>query len=186
MPLLAQQPDTLPAELLDEAYLSQFTDRHWWVLQTRPRTEKKLMTRLQKEGIDFHCPLIEKQYRSPNGRFRKSFIPVFTSYVFLFGDWDARHFAYRTDYVARDQEVKRTGEFLRDIRQIRDAIRTGVPLTLESRLQKGQRVTVKSGPFQGFEGTVLRRAGKTRLVLSVAYLDQGVSMEIEACQLQPI
>lgn len=187
MPILAQQPDISPSSLLDETYLDLKPDHSWWVLSVRPRTEKKLMTRLGKEQVDFYCPLIEKRYRSPAGRIRSSFLPVFTSYVLLFGDWDQRYFAYTTDYVVSDREVvqpQQLAEFLRDLRQIRGAILAGAKLTPEAHLEPGERVSVKAGPFKGYEGTILRREGKTRLLLRVDFLEQGVSMEIDECQLQ--
>ena len=187
MPILAQQPDISTTSLLDETYLELFPDCSWWVLQLRPRTEKKLMIRLGQQKMDFYCPLIEKRYRSPAGRIRSSWLPVFNGYLLLFGDWDARYFAYTTDYVARDREVAEPhvlAEFLRDIRQIRGAILSGAQLTPEAKIEAGERVIVKNGPFKGYEGTVMRREGKTRLLLTVDFLEQGVSMEIDECQLQ--
>jgi len=186
MPILATQLDTLPPELLEPAYLQTQPDRMWWVLQLRPRTEKKLMTRLTRQRVDFHAPLFEKKYRSPAGRDRTSYLPLFTGYVFLFGDWDDRHFAYTTDYVARDQQVVYPDNFLRDLRQIQGVVRSGIPLRQEPQLIQGQRVTVKSGPFQGYEGTVIRRQGETLLLLSVDFIDQGVSLTIDESQLEPI
>ncbi len=186
MPILAAQIDTLPGDLLDEGYQQGNADSAWWVLQLRPRTEKKLMSRLTRQGVRFHCPLFEKQYRSPAGRSRTSYLPVFNGYVFLFGGWDDRHFAYRTDYVARDQQVTRRDEFLRDLRQIRGALKSGVPLLQEPRLEEGQKVLVRSGPFMGYRGTVIRRQGETRLVLTVDFIEQGISMTIDESQLEPL
>lgn len=186
MPILAAQIDTLPGDLLDQGYQAGHGDAAWWVLQLRPRTEKKLMSRLTRQGVRFHCPLFAKQYRSPAGRARTSFLPVFNGYVFLFGDWDDRHFAYRTDYVARDQQVKHRDEFLRDLRQIRGALTSGVPLLQEPKLEEGQKVLVKSGPFMGYRGTVVRRQGETRLVLSVDFIEQGISMTIDETLLEPL
>ncbi|MEZ6107337.1 MAG: hypothetical protein R3B96_14760 [Pirellulaceae bacterium] len=140
------------------------------------------MIRLGQQKMDFYCPLIEKRYRSPAGRIRSSWLPVFNGYLLLFGDWDARYFAYTTDYVARDREVAEPhvlAEFLRDIRQIRGAILSGAQLTPEAKIEAGERVIVKNGPFKGYEGTVMRREGKTRCLLTVDFLEQGVSMEID-------
>ncbi len=73
-----------------------------------------------------------------------------------------------------------------DLRQIHKAVLKGVPLTPESRLESGQRVRVRSGPFQGFEGQVIRRAGKTRLLLAINFLEQGVSMEMDEAVIAPL
>ena len=62
----------------------------------------------------------------------------------------------------------------------------GVPLTLESRLEAGQCVRVRSGAFMGYEGVVLRREQETRLLVSVKFMEQGVSVKLEDCQLELI
>jgi len=77
-------------------------------------------------------------------------------------------------------------KFIQDLRQVRDLINMGVPLTLESRLEPGQHVRVRSGAFTGYEGTVLRREQETRLLVSVQFMEQGVSVKLEDCQLELI
>ena len=61
-----------------------------------------------------------------------------------------------------------------------------VPLTPEARLEPGNRARVRSGPFKGYEGIVIRREGKTRLLVSVEFLEKGVSMEMDEGVLEPI
>ncbi len=47
--------------------------------------------------------------------------------------------------------------------------------------EAGRRCRITSGPFQGTEGMVIRRGdGTSRIVLEVATLGQGASMEIDA------
>lgn len=186
MPLLGKQPDIYPANLLDEAYLSTVTEGDWWVLATKPRTEKKLLTWLAKNESPHYCPLIEKRYRSPNGRLRTSYIPAFSGYLFLLGNEEQRYQALTSNFVIRNDRVKDPVDFLRDLRQIHTAIVSGVPLTPESRLVKGDRVVVKSGPFRGYEGIVIRREHETRLLLSLNFIEQGVSMVVDEAQLAPI
>jgi transcriptional antiterminator RfaH len=73
-----------------------------------------------------------------------------------------------------------------DLRQIHNVVKAGVPLTPEARLQPGDRVKVKTGPFAGYEGNVIRREGKTRLLLSLRFLEQGVSMEMDEALLESV
>jgi transcriptional antiterminator RfaH len=72
-----------------------------------------------------------------------------------------------------------------DLRQLRQLIAVGAPLTVESRLGPGQQVRVRQGPFAGLEGTVLKRRGKSRLLVSINFLQQGASVEIEDFLLDP-
>jgi transcriptional antiterminator RfaH len=82
--------------------------------------------------------------------------------------------------------VSRSDELLSDLRQIRDLIATDAPLAPETRIEPGQRVRVKTGPFKGFEGTVLRRENQIRLLVSVRYMGQGASVALDDCQLDAI
>ena len=50
----------------------------------------------------------------------------------------------------------------------------------------GDRVRVRRGPLAGVEGTVLTRRGRKRLLVSVDFLQQGASVEIEDFLLEPI
>ena len=188
MPILSQQPDIYPANLLSDEFLSAAASNEyrWWVFATRPRAEKKLLRWLAEFEAPHYCPLLEKRYRSPSGRYRTSYLPAFTGYVFMLGSDDHRYQALTTNYVVRNDVVKVAEDFIKDLRQVHDAIRSGVRLVPEAKISKGQRVSVKNGPFRGYEGTVLRREGQTRLLLSIDFLEQGVSMEIDECQLTVI
>ncbi len=80
----------------------------------------------------------------------------------------------------------RAYDLFTDLRQIRDLIATDAPLAPEARIEAGQRVRVRSGPFKGFEGTVLRRENQIRLLVSVRYMGQGASVALDDCQLDAI
>ena len=72
-----------------------------------------------------------------------------------------------------------------DLRQLHQLIAADAPLTVESRLGPGQQVRVRQGPFAGLEGTVLKRRGQMRLLVSINFLQQGASVEIDDFMLDP-
>ena len=185
MPILDAQPDIFPNNLLSEEFLVRAKDsgHQWWVLATRSRAEKKLLHWLQKFEAPHYCPLIEKRYRSPSGRIRTSYLPAFTGYVFMLGNDEQRYQALTTNYVVRNDVIKIDQDFEGELRQIQTAIQSGVRLVPEAKIEKGQRVLVRTGPFKGYEGVAIRRDAKTRLLISIEFLEQGVSMEIDECQL---
>jgi len=51
-------------------------------------------------------------------------------------------------------------------------------------LKEGQMVRIKSGPLAGVEGILVERAGQHILVLSVDILRQGVSLKIDASEVE--
>ncbi|MDP1560706.1 MAG: transcription termination/antitermination NusG family protein [Pirellulaceae bacterium] len=151
----------------------------WWCLYTHSRQEKVLMRHLFNRKVAFYCPMIEKRFRSPHGRMRTSFLPLFTNYVFLRGTDDDRRLALSTNCVLASKPIRQPDYLVHDLWQISVAVATGVPITAEQKLEQGDPVTVKSGPFKGFEGFIIRRAGTTRFLIYLRYLEQGVSMEID-------
>jgi transcription antitermination factor NusG len=174
-----------PANLFDIAE-QDTSDSTWWALYTMSRREKTLMRHLVSLEASFYCPIIPKRQRSPNGRVRTSHIPLFSNYVFLFGNELQRYQAVSTGCVSQHLPVVDGAELCHDLRQIRALIEAGVPLTPESRLVPGEYVRVRTGPFAGYEGTVIRREGQTRLLVSVNFLQQGASVVLEDCQLESL
>ncbi len=182
LPILPQEPDRYPAELL-ETELALGT---WWLLYTKSRQEKQLMRMLRRQEVPHYAPQIAHRRRSPAGRVRTTYAPLFNNYVFLCGDNEARYQAICTGCVQKATEITDSSALLNDLRQIRDLIEMDVPLSVESRLAPGQMVRVRNGAFAGFEGTVVRRDQETRLLVCVQFMDHGVSVKLDDCQLEPL
>lgn len=183
MPLLPAEKVADPADLFEESPLMAAP---WWVLYTLPRQEKQLCRHLNVLGSRFYCPIVEKRYRSPGGRTRSSFLPLFPNYVFLRGHDEARHSALCTGCVSRALPVIDQAEFTAELRQLHQLIGLGVPLTPEARLQAGMRVRVKTGPFAGVEGTVLKRHSERKLLVMVNFIQRGASMELGDYELEEV
>lgn len=185
MPILEREDDIFPHDLLENPQLLEDPDRHWFCLYTMSRREKDLLRKLIAAQIPCYSPMVPRRYRSPAGRLRTSYTALFPNYVFLLGDESSRLFALATNCVSRAQMITDQG-LEHDLRQIHAALQAGVPLTPEAKLHRGQHVRVSSGPFRGFEGEVLRREGKTRLLLRLNFLEQGASMELDEAVLTPL
>ncbi|MDG1873767.1 MAG: antitermination protein NusG [Mariniblastus sp.] len=186
MPILGQEDDLYPANLFDDAEAQANAERQWWCIYTLSRREKDLMRKLASLKIAHYGPVIPKRYRSPNGRLRTSFVPLFPNYVFMFGDEDDRYQAMTTNCISRCSLIEDREQLVVDLRQIHNVVDAGVALTPEARLEAGNRVRVRTGPFAGYEGSVVRREGKTRLLLSIQFIEQCVSMEMDEGVLEPL
>ncbi len=183
MPLLKQETDLWPSDLLLETLSGEPTDLSWFALYTLARHEKKLMRQLRDLGVPFYGPTIPRRYRAPNGRIRTTIDPLFPNYVFIRGDEMARYRAISTGSVSRWMSVSDGREFIADLRQIYELIATDAPLSPETRIEPGQRVRVRSGVFKGFEGIVVRRENEIRLLIHVRYMGRGASVALDDCQL---
>jgi transcription antitermination factor NusG len=186
MPILPRETDIFPAELLDSAGEDPTSQGEWWAMYTIARREKELMRRLRGMHIGFYGPLVRKRTRSPGGRVRQSYVPLFTSYVFAYATDEQRQQALTTNCISRCLKVPDAEGLLRDLRQIRRLILLDAPLTVEARIEPGQPVRVRSGPMAGLEGTVVKRRNKDWLVVAVEFLQQGASVLLEDFQVEPL
>jgi transcription antitermination factor NusG len=186
MPILAKEQNLHPLDLLDRFLTGELEGHQWWALYTLSRQEKELMRRLRAMDIAFYSPIIAQRHRSPAGRIRVSHVPLFANYVFLCGTDFHRYEALTTNCISRVIPVPDGQQLAADLRQIQRLIELGHPLTPETRLAEGTRVRVRSGAFMGFEGTVLRRENVTRLLVAVNFMQQGASVLLEDCELEPL
>ncbi len=186
MPLLNREPSVYPDSMFSDGGIGSFHQANWWCLSTLARSEKVVSRLLYAQKMPFYCPIILKRFRSPNGRFRESYVPLFPGYIFVAGDEASRLAALKTNKISRGQLVVDRAQLIADLLHIHQAIEAGVPLTPEAKIAAGDRVRVRSGPFAAVEGYVLRREGKTRLLLAVKFITQGVSMEIDEALLERI
>jgi len=184
MPVLAKEKCLFPETLL-ESPNSIAVDNQWMVLYTKPRQEKSLARELLRLTIPFYLPLVKKTLQYGRRRIA-SFAPLFDGYLFMLGSEKQRTSSLATNRVLRIIPVNDGLRLITDLRQIEHLIQADVPLTAESRLQPGRNVRVRSGPLAGVEGVVLRRRGETRLLVSINFLQQGASVEIEDFRLEPL
>ncbi|MBI1870573.1 MAG: UpxY family transcription antiterminator [Chlamydiae bacterium] len=169
---------------LDPMWFTPF----WYALYTRSRHEKFLSQELQKKGIECFLPLrkIKKQWSD-----RRIIIeePLFRSYIFV-------HFPF----INRDKILNTKGavRFVGD----RDEIAVQVPEAEILAIQKfveeeiridpfpylkvGEPVRVKSGPFKGVEGFVVRKDKNCRLVVSFDLIMKSISIEIDEANIEMI
>lgn len=185
MPILPAEPCLYPERLLQEPDVNPPEGERWWVLHTRPRAEKSLARTASQEEIPFFLPLHTRRWRT-NGRLFKSTIPLFPGYLFIRADDGARVKLQSTGWVANVLFVPEQLRLQADLARVHRLITTGLPLTPESRLVPGTRVTITAGPMRGLEGTILRQGTQFRLLLEVQFMRQGVSVEVENWMVTPL
>lgn len=186
MPVLELQTACHPEDLFDvERPAALDADRQWWVVYTRSRQEKSLARELCARDVPFYLPLIPQTVVYPRSRVTMH-LPLFGGYVFFFGSAEERVQCLKTNRVSRMIPVPDGRRLVRDLRQIRQAIASGAPLSVEDRLIPGQLVRVGHGPFAGFDGTIVKRQGATLLFIAVDFIQKGITLEIDSCLVRPL
>jgi len=184
MPILKEEPFLFPPDLLERTEI-ELLERKWHVLYTKPRHEKSVARQLLAQNVPFYLPLVRKKsyYR---GRTVTSHVPVFSSYVFTFASDDEKLIAWETNRIVSVIDISDQERLRCELQALQRLIGFEAPLTIESRIVPGQQVRIKSGSMAGIEGTVIKRRGERRLLVTVNFLQRGVSIAIDDFMVEPI
>jgi transcriptional antiterminator RfaH len=176
MPILKFEPDIYPESLLETVHPT--ADRHWWLAYTLSRREKELVRRLVSAKCMCYAPTYRKGQRSPSGRIRIVQSPLFPSYVFLFGDHEVRRIALATNCVSRIDPIAPSSPVTGDLKRLKTILSGDREVIPEARLEPGECVSIRSGPFRGLTGTLVKREKVNRLVVAVDFIQRGASIEV--------
>jgi len=182
MPILAKEPDIFPESLLDQP--ADAPDDSWFAMYTLARQEKELMRKLRPLNIAHYGPMIQQRKRSPQGRIRTSFVPLFTGYVFIRGDEVARHNAVSTGCISRCLHVTEHEELVDDLRRVRQLLLTGEEVRPEPKPLVGRMAMVKNGAMKGLKGTITKTLSQHRLTVFVNFMQQGASVIVDEADVE--
>ena len=157
----------------------------WQVLFLRPRLEKKTAEVCRKNGIPFYLPLRQRT-RVYQRRKVTTELPVFSGYLFVAIDAPRKLVLQKTNHVLRFLEPARPYRMLRQLVQIRRALRIDPALRPTQLLTAGTRVRIVAGPFMGVEGVVARLASTMRVFLTVELLGQALVVQASREQVEPL
>lgn len=164
---------------------SAIRNQQWFVVHTRPRCEKKMDAWFAQAGMEHYLPVRSKLKVYPGKRVTFEH-PLFPGYAFGAFSLLERQAVYGSGHAAAVLEVADQARFLRELDAIRCALDAGLGVEDCPFLGTGRRARITAGNLRGLEGIVLRRAGRTKLVLSVDLLQRSVAVEIEPSWLEPL
>lgn len=185
MPVLPEEPYVLPDDLLETLSKGSLGGESWWVLHTRPRTEKAVARKLRHSRRPYFLPLHRKQLLT-RGKWRCSYPPLFPGYLFAVGDEHIRSEVMATHQVANVIPVPDQEELSTQLAAVYRMMKSGMPLAPAELLEPGMPVEIVSGPLAGLQGTVIRRGGQTRFIIQVSFIQQGTSVEIDGWMIRPL
>jgi len=131
--------------------------KNWYVVNTRPRWEKKIATFLDNKGFEYYCPLnkVTKQWSD-----RKKVVnePLFKGYIFIkleeaekfkILDIDGiLNFIYwiGKPAIVRDTEIENIKKYLCEFEDVEIG---------EFKMEKGQEVIINQGVLMNYKGIIL-------------------------------
>ncbi len=162
-------------------------ERHWYALRTYPRHEKGVRERLQSRSVECFLPLFEQTRKWKNGQKMRVELPLFPGYLFVEIDPARRAHVLEIpgaiSLVGSQHELWPVSDS--QIQMLRDDLhlRKFEPYTY---LSAGQKVRIKSGPLANLTGILIRKNSSLRVVLTLDQIMQGVAVEVDACEVEPL
>jgi transcription antitermination factor NusG len=157
----------------------------WYAVYTSANHEKKAAAELSRRGIQNFLPLYSAVRRWSDRRVQLE-LPLFPSYLFVRILLNERRRVLEVPGVATIIGFGGSPAVLPDA-QI-DILRTGLtPQTHAepySYLTAGRRVRVRSGPFAGVTGIVVRRKNRVRLVIALELIHRALAVDIDEASLE--
>ncbi|ELR71225.1 Transcriptional activator RfaH [Fulvivirga imtechensis AK7] len=153
---------------------------NWYIAYTLPHCERKAQKKLYNMGVETFLPL-QKVVRQWSDRKKRLEVPLFPSYIFIRTDAHKRFNIIKlpelVQYVSFDGRPVTVSEEL--IYSLIKVTAGEVEVSNEI-INVGGRVRIVEGKFQGVEGIVSQKNGKTRLVICIRALRRSVKMELPA------
>lgn len=158
----------------------------WQVVYLRPRLEKKTAELCRASGIPHYLPL-RAQTRTYQRRKVTFHHPLFPGYLFVALDAPSKLALQKSNHVLRFLEPARPRRMLRQLVQIRRALRIDPALRpARQALAAGMRVRIVSGPLQGVEGIVARLSSTMHVFLTIDLIGQGLIVQASRNQVEPL
>ena len=159
----------------------------WYAIYTRHQHEKSAASLLERKQFEVFLPVYRTVHRWQD-RNQPVVLPLFPCYLFLRGGLDRKLDILRTPGIR--WLVENGGHACEvpegEIAALRKICSVGTLVRPHLFLKQGDRVRIRSGPLAGTQGFFVREKNQCRVVVSVELLRQGVSLEIDSHQVEPL
>jgi transcriptional antiterminator RfaH len=161
---------------------------HWYALYTNPRAEKKTLSLLLQRGFNAYLPIIKimKQWSD-----RKKWVeePLFKSYLFVRVSEKEYLDVLQVQGVVKYISFSGKAAIIRDeqIETIKLLLSSETELNIsEHDFKKGEKVTIKAGPFIGLQGELIDLHNSKRFLVRFDQLGKSIVLNIPSVYLEPV
>ena len=166
--------------------LREYPTVSWYALATRSRQEKLVRDRLAVSGFEQLLPLVRRLSQWSD---RKMWIdaPVFSGFCFARFSLDDRLAVLTLPGVVRIVGCNGP-EAIPDEEMIalQKLAVSGLDYENHQYCEEGMLVEVISGPLAGVRGTLIRKAGRDRVVINVRLIQQSASVQVVRSNIRPV
>ena len=163
---------------------------YWYAVHVKSRHEFKVLERLTGSGVETFLPVVERLSRWKDRKKLVDF-PLFPGYLFVHIQ---KNYSDILTVLKTPGVVRFLGIVPREPEPVPEEQIISLKKIVENKrdidpypyLKEGQVVRIKRGPLAGVEGILVKKAGQHMLVLSVDIIQQGVSLKIDAADVESI
>lgn len=162
--------------------------KSWYLVYTKPRQEEVAQTNLVRQGYGVYLPHA-REARKHRGRRIMLVGPLFPRYLFICLDthtdnWGPIRSTLGVASLVRfGQEPARIPDELIDFLKAREG-EAGLHEWAEQNYRAGDRVRVAEGAFRGYEGILLARNSRERVVVLLDILGRKVRTKVGVSQIE--
>ncbi|MDX1957432.1 MAG: UpxY family transcription antiterminator [Leptospiraceae bacterium] len=159
------------------------TERNWYAVYTKPKSEKKLNQSLQTKKIQTFLPLLS-QKKKWSDRIKIVEEPIFKSYLFVkinfkeeslevLKDKNAMQFVFFNGKPSTisENDISLIEIFLNEYPE-------KIKIEELNKLQKGNEVEIQSGPFKGKKAIVEKVKNAYQVILNIPLLNRVIRLEV--------
>ncbi len=159
------------------------TQARWYVVQSRPRQERRALENLKNQGFECLLPLYSRE-RLRRGRREQVDEPLFPRYLFIHLDqitsnWYSLRSTYGVTNIVRfgDRPASLPDAVVERFFECRPA---------DARLfRPGETVQIRSGPFAGLEGIYDQDDGEQRVIILLDFMSKQQRLSLPVGDLTP-
>jgi len=157
----------------------------WYALYTCARHEKRVAQQMERQRVACFLPLYRSVRRWKDRR-KELELALFPGYVFVHMSLVNKIRVLEVPGVVNFVSFNGKPAALpaQQIEALRNRLAADARIEPHPYLRAGRRVRVRSGPFEGFEGIVLRRKDRCRLVFSIDLIQRSLAIELDEADLE--
>lgn len=163
--------------------------KSWFVMRTKPRNEFKVYDQIIGKEIEIFLPKVEK-IRIWSDRRKKIFVPLFPSYVFIYGNNEERIKAISNTTGAMGYLMYRKRPAViteKEIENIKISLIEPERVKIDTiQITEGDVVEITYGPFIGLTGIIMEIRGSYKLVVNITELSASLNIELNASEVKLI
>ena len=156
-------------------------------MRTKPRNEFKVFDQIIGKDIEAFLPKVER-IRIWSDRKKKIFVPLFPSYLFIYGDNNERLNAISNTIGAMGYLMYRKRPAViteKEIENIKISLIEPDRIKVEAiQITEGDTVEITYGPFIGLTGIIKEIRGSYKLVVNITELSASLNIELNASEVK--